>query len=40
VLSDVRTGRRTVATAAVVLAISERQAFWLLARSAGVILQK
>ncbi|CAN5698021.1 hypothetical protein BH10ACI4_BH10ACI4_27020 [soil metagenome] len=32
VLSDVRAGRRTVAAAAAVLAISERQAFRLLAR--------
>jgi hypothetical protein len=32
VLSDVRTGRRTVAAAAAVLAISERQAYRLLAR--------
>ena len=32
VLSDVRTGRRTVAAAAAVLAVSERQAYRLLAR--------
>ena len=32
VLSDVRAGRRTVAAAAAVLALSERQAFRLLAR--------
>ena len=32
VLSDVRAGRRTVAAAAAVLAVSERQAYRLLAR--------
>ena len=32
VLSDVRVGRRTVAAAAAVLAVSERQAYRLLAR--------
>jgi transposase len=32
VLSDVRTGRRTVAAAAAVLAVSERQAYRLLAK--------
>ena len=32
VLSEVRTGRRTVASAAAVLAVSERQAYRLLAR--------
>ena len=32
VLSDVRAGRRTMASAAAVLAVSERQAFRLLAR--------
>ena len=32
VLSDVRTGRRTVAAAAAVLAVSERQTYRLLAR--------
>ena len=32
VVSDVRAGRRTVAAAAAVLAVSERQAYRLLAR--------
>lgn len=36
-LSEVRTGRRTVAAAAPVIAVSERQAYRLLARTSAMV---